>query len=769
MITEQEKAFFLSTAHTTLLLRVNEIGKVVTEHYGARISPQGAAPMFAKHGQTNGRTIVYDAKKDPLLSLNDIASDFSTPLKSDQRTPSIRIESEKSYVYDFCYVSHEIKEPSKMEGYPTPRGASEELVIYLEETKLPVALELHYLVYEEADVIGRYVRIINKGERIVLRKVASMQLVLEDEGYKGECFYGNWAGEFQESEFELGYAKVSFGSDSGSSGDYHNPLFLLKKENCSLRHGECYGFNLVYSGNHLAEIEKDSYGKVRVIQGISPSFFAYPLEHDESFLTPMAVLTYSNEGINGISHHFHRFVNSCVVPERFAYKDRPVCFNNWEGTYMKFDEGKIKSLAKKAASLGVELFILDDGWFGHRDDDKSSLGDWTVYKKKLTHGVEGIASYVHKLGMQFGLWFEPEAISEDSELYENHPDWAIKDGIHDPSYGRNQLILDLTRADVRDYLFDAMSKIIVEAKVDFVKWDYNRTFSDLPADGTFCHRYILGLYELLERLVAAFPDLLMENCASGGGRNDLAMFSYFPQGWVSDDTDSFERAKMQMAMAIGYPQSVMSNHVAAKTSNQMLRKTSFGTKFDVASIGILGYEMDIHDLDPIDEKEIKAEIELYKKYRHTLQFGEYDLLSKFEQGKQIIEVHDDKAALVNYVNFLQTPHPPMASLPLTGLDPEATYSYRVRKEDLNFKNFGSLVNHLAPIHIKEEGKIINFISRRFGMGNEKFEGELKGDALNAGALKLGREWAAVGLDDTTRILFDFGARLYVFDKVEKKD
>lgn len=765
MITNIETAFFLSSAHSTLLVRVNEIGKVVTEHFGKKLAPKAPKPMFAIQGQTNGRTIVYDEAKNPLLSLNDISSDFSTPLKGDQRTPSILIESEESYVYDFVYESFEIREAEKMEGYPTPRGAKEELIIHCKETKLPVELELHYVVYEESDVFGRYIRIINHGEKeITLRKAASLQLCLEDEGYTGECFYGNWAGEFQIDDWKLGAHTVSFGSDSGSSGDYHNPLFLMKKRHCALTHGEAYGFNLVYSGNHRAEIEKDSYGKVRIIHGISPSFFVYPLKKEESFLSPMAVMTYSSEGTNGIAHHFHRFVNSCVVPERFSYVDRPICFNNWEGTYMKFDEGKIKSLAKKASSLGIELFVLDDGWFGHRDDDKSSLGDYNVYKKKLPHGIEGIARYVHKLGMKFGLWFEPEAISEESDLFKVHPDWAIVDGVHEPSRGRHQLILDLTKIEVRDYLYENMERIISSANIDFVKWDYNRTFSDLPADGTFCHRYILGLYELLERVTKRFPDLLMENCASGGGRNDLGMFSYFPQGWVSDDTDSFERAKMQRSMGLGYPQSVMSNHVAAKTSNQMLRKTSFGTKFDVAAIGILGYEMDIHDLDPIDEKEIKAEIEYYKQYRHTLQFGEWDVLSEFDCGKQITEVHDDDHAVVNYVNFLQTPHPSMANLPLVGLDEEADYAFKVRKEDINFHAFGSLINHITPIHIKEEGKLINFIARRYGYGNEKFEGTLKGDALNAGALKLGREWAAVGMDEETRILLDFGARIYSFDK-----
>ena len=431
---------------------------------------------------------------------------------------------------------------------------------------------------------------------------------------------------------------------------------------------------------------------------------------------------------------------------------------------MKFNESKLHTLAKKAADLGCELFVLDDGWFGKRDTDSSSLGDWNVYKKKLPHGITGISEYVRKLGMKFGLWFEPEMISPDSELMKAHPDWVVEDGIHEPSLGRNQLVLDLTKKEVRDFLFDALSNHLSTGALDFIKWDYNRTITDLPRNGAFCHEYILGLYDLVGRLTSAFPNVLFENCASGGGRNDLGMFCYFPQGWVSDDTDTFERANMQMEMAFGYPQSVMSNHVSAKTNHQMLRKTSFGAKFDVASIGILGYEMDVNDLDPIEEKEIKAQIEFYKKYRDTFQYGVYDVLDEPLHNRLIVEVHDENNAMVSYVNGKQTPHSGNESLPLVGLDPEATYAYQVRKETLSFKTFGSLVNQVSPIHIKEEGKIVNFISRIRGLDAEKLEGSAKGYTLNSGALQIGRQWCGTGYDDTTRILLDFGARLYAFEK-----
>ena len=476
----------------------------------------------------------------------------------------------------------------------------------------------------------------------------------------------------------------------------------------------------------------------------------------------MEVLTFSNEGVNGISHHFHRFVNLHVIPEPFSYVDRPVAYNNWEATYFKFSEAKIKGLMKIAADIGVELFVLDDGWFGHRDTETSSLGDWKIYKKKLPHEIKGLADFAHKKGMKFGLWFEPEMISVDSDLYAAHPEYAVSDGIHTPSEGRHQLLLDMTNPEARDYLFDCLKAVIGDAGVDYIKWDYNRIFADLPVSGSYAHDFILGTYALLGRLREEFPNLIMENCASGGGRNDLGMFSYFCQGWVSDDTDSFERAKMQQAMAIGYPQSVLSNHVAAKTSHQMLRKTSFGTKFDVAAIGILGYELDISALDPLDLKEIKAEIAYYKEHRHLFQFGQYDVLQELEEGALIVEVSDGKEAEISYVNFLQTPHPGIETLKPVNLERETTYVYKVRKEDIDFRRFGSLINMVSPVHMKEEGKLVNFISRRFGFGNEKFQGDIHGSMLLAGGLKLARQWAGVGMNDQTRILLDFGARIYRF-------
>lgn len=765
MIKQNGNLYLISTLATSLLLRVNDNGKVTTEYYGRRLKEDAdLRALLTRYGAPKGRSVIY-APAEPNLSLHDMPSDFSSPLKGDYNNPSIVLEGEATFLYDFVFASSRLGPVEKMKGYPTPHGGESELTLLLEDKSSQAELELHYLCFEKSDVIGRYVKIVNRASSpLHVKKAASMQLVLDDKGYELISYYGNWIGEWSKDLTPVSHFRYAFDSNTGSSCDYREPFFMLKRKSASHRFGEAYGFNLIYSGNHLEEVEMNSYGQIRIQNGISPLYFDAALMQGESFLTPLSVLTYSSEGTNGIAHRMQDFVRQSVLPKEWAAKPRPVLFNNWEGTYFKFDEAKILSLVKEAKRLGCELFCLDDGWFGKRNDDKSSLGDWFVNEKKLPHGIVGLAKKIHKLGLGFGLWFEPEAISPQSQLYQAHPDWAIKEPGHAPSLCRNQLTLDLTKPEVRDYIVASLSSLIGPAAIDYIKWDYNRVISDLPCrDGLFFHKYILGLYEVLERLREKFPALQMENCASGGARNDLGMFSYFCQGWVSDDTDSFQRAIMQANAGHALPPCVLSNHVAAKTSHQLLRKTSLGTKFDVAAMGTLGYELNLADLDPIDKKEIKAQIAFYKKHRDTLQFGTWDLLDEIEEGNRIVlELHSQEEALVSYVLGVQRPCVKQETLPLTGLHEEKVYFYRVRDELNDFRKFGGLINMVAPIHVKEEGKLINFIARRYGMEIEKFQGSLLGSALNADALRLPLLWSGTGVGPDVRVLGDFGARLYLF-------
>lgn len=768
MIKQIGNAFLFNGKSTSLLIRVNEVGKIVTEYFGSSLGDvDDVTPLLATFPTVAGRSVVYDEEKDPNICLNFIHNEFSTLNKGDFLSPSAIIVSEDSCTYDFTFSKAEIREPLPHPNCPSPYEAEEELVLTLEDKAMNVSSELHYITYKDSDVIGRYSTIINNGEKkIVLKKLASLQIGLLDKGYELISFYGSWGNEFKKNVDDVGHVRYSFDSVTGSSNDYHNPLFLLKEKTASYTHGGAYGFNLVYSGNHLEEIEMNSYNQIRIVTGISPHLFERTLSKDESFSSPIAIMTYSEEGTNGIIHSFHDFVNNHISPKGNAKKPRPIVYNDWEAILMDIKENKIKKLIDQSQKLGIELFVLDDGWFGARSDDQHGLGDWYTNKKKLPHDIKGLSDYAHKKGLLFGLWFEPEAINPASDLYKAHPDWAIADPYHRPSKGRNQWTLNLTKPEVRDYLYERLTTIIEEGGVDFIKWDYNRTMSDIPYNnGTFYHDYILGLYELLAKLREKFPTLWMENCASGGCRNDLGMFSFFDTAWVSDDTDSYERSLIQGGMLYGYPTSVMSNHVAAKTSNQMLRKTSYATKFDIASIGVLGYEFDITELDPVDEKEVKAQIAFYKEHRGVFQFGEIDILEEFEDhNRLVIEAHDGKKAVVLYANLLQKANPARTYLPLVGLDEEASYDYTVRPEGISLHKFGNLLNHVSPVKVHEESSFVNFLARIKDYPNEKFSGTLSGKALNADALRLAPEWAGDGISETTRLLGDFGARIYLFTK-----
>ena len=408
---------------------------------------------------------------------------------------------------------------------------------------------------------------------------------------------------------------------------------------------------------------------------------------------------------------------------------------------------------------------MDDGWFGNRNDDTHGLGDWTENLKKIPGGLKGLADHAKKLGMGFGIWMEPEMVNEDSDLYRAHPDWIIKDGFHQPLKSRHQWTLDLSKPEVQRYVVDSVCRVLGSADISFLKWDYNRNMCDLPADGAFQHEYILGLYAALKEIKERYPNVLFENCASGGNRFDLGMLSFFPQSWMSDDSDSFERMRIQSDASLGYPLSVMSNHVSAKTSNQLLRNTPLDIKFDVACFGVLGYELDINDLYPIDSEIIEKQVAYYKENRKVFQFGEYRVLRDFSEGElMMIQVTDGETTFVGQYNQIAQINAEEGFLLAHGLEPEAKYSYEVRPVKINLKKFGALANQIAPIHLREEGNIIGIISRHKAMDGEKDEGVVSGSALNAGAVKLARQWSATGYNDKVRLLGDFGGRLYKIKK-----
>ncbi len=513
----------------------------------------------------------------------------------------------------------------------------------------------------------------------------SLSVDLPDARWHRLQLSGAWARENHVVTGPLQPGRQSVGSDRGASSHQHNPFMALHRSTTTEDAGEAYGFSLVYSGNFIAEAEVDSNGTTRIRLGISPETFRWTLDPGGAFVTPEAVLVYTAEGFGAMSDAFHSLFRERLARGRWRDAVRPILINNWEATYFGFDEAKLLQIATSARDLGVELFVLDDGWFGERDSDDSSLGDWSVNRRKLPGGLDGLGTKVEALGLRFGIWIEPEMISERSRLFEAHPDWAIGVPGRPRTESRQQLVLDMSRPEIVDHLFEVLSSVFSSAPISYVKWDMNRTITEpfsraLPADrqGEFFHRYILGVYDLYRRLTTAFPEILFESCAGGGGRFDPGMLAFAPQAWTSDDTDAIERLKIQWGTSMAYPISSMGAHVAAVPNHQTGRITPIETRAAVAFFGAFGYELDPTALSDADRTAMAAQIAFYKLHRETFQYGRFARLrSPFEAGRgdtawMVIDP-DGSSAIVAYVKALNEPTPPNDRLRLRGLDPAATY------------------------------------------------------------------------------------------------
>jgi alpha-galactosidase len=767
MVNTENNYFLLSTKSASLLLHVTANKKVVTEYYGGRLTSLKEAPALTRNypcGQ--GTSLAYD-EANPQISLDYLNSDYSTAGRGDYCWPSLILSNKDGGVFDFLFDSFFVRKPQPIPSLPTPHGASEELVIVCVEAAMKATLILHYFIYESEDVIGRYVEIRNDNEfPLAISRAESFQLVIPNREYSLVTLYGSWANENNQEEVRIGHGRLVNESTSGLSSNRHNPFFLIKEKGADFEHGVCYGFNLVYSGNHEESLELDAFSSLHIQSGISPLYFRKTLVKGTSFATPMAVMTYSRKGSNGISHSMQRFVNDCVILPHYKDMVRPVVYNNWEATTFKFTKAKLIGLMKKAADLGVELFVLDDGWFGERDDDSHGLGDWKCNTKKIPGGLKALSDVADSLHLRFGIWMEPEMVNEDSKCFKAHPDWIIRDPLHTPLKGRHQYVLDLTKKEVQDFLFDSVNDVLSSADISYLKWDCNRPLSDFPnVPSSFFHDYVLGLYSVLKRVTDKFPDVLFENCASGGNRFDLGMLSYFPQSWLSDDTDSFQRYFIQSGAYLGYPLSVCSNHVAAKTSNQMLRATSLDSKFDIAAFGVLGYELDLNDLTAIDEKTIKGQIAYYKAHRELFQNGLFSELKSFKEGNVALwEVQKDGETILGRYEKFQEPAPEEAHLEGVGFDEGTIYHYVSREESIPLKKFGHLVNYFAPVHVSEDGLIMAELNKRKDMKSEVQEGDISGSALLSSGLFLNQEWSGTGLEKDIRLIGDFGGRLYFISK-----
>lgn len=633
------KTFTLQTARTTYQMRVDERGRLLHMYYGRKIGRGDLRELYppADHGFSPD---YYPCRLRRGVSPDVLPQEYTGCNVGDFRLSCLVVrDPDGAAGADFLYQSHEIA-PGKytLDGLPCAHdedSEAETLIIRLKDPVTGLVLELLYGVFAAQDILTRAVRLANEGSApLRLEKAASVCLDLPFGEWDLIHFHGRHAMERQTQRTPLPAAITTVSSTRGASSHHHNPFVILCDHNATEDHGLCYGMMLAYSGSYRMDMEVDQNGLTRLVGGLHDERFSWLLEPGESFTAPEALLCCTADGLTDLSHRYHAFLRRNICRSPFRYTRRPILINNWEATYFNFTTDTICRIAEKAASLGVEMMVLDDGWFGKRDDDNSGLGDWYVNEEKLPGGLRPLIERVNALGMKFGLWVEPEMVSEDSDLYRAHPDWALTLPGRTPAMGRNQLVLDMGRPEVVDYLTDRLSTLLAENHIEYIKWDMNRNMSDvysraLPPDrqGEAAHRYMLGVYRLLDRLTTRFPQVLFEGCAGGGGRFDAGMLCYFPQIWCSDNTDAIERLTIQRGTSFGYPVSAMGAHVSACPNHQTGRTVPLWTRAVVAMSGTFGYELDLGRLTDEECDQVRAQIETFKRYYDVIQNGAYYRLS----------------------------------------------------------------------------------------------------------------------------------------------
>ena len=673
---------------------ISYIMKVLPNHqmgqiyFGKRIQIPEDCSYFLETSSRPMSSCVFDT--DNRFSMEHIRQEYGVFGTSDYRMPATEVLQENgSRISEFCFREYRIQAGKpKLPGLPATYVENEEeaetLVIRLADSVTGLELELFYTIFAAGGILARSARFVNQGEQALhLQSAMSLCLDLPDSGYDMIQFSGAWARERYPKTRRLEQGIQSVGSIRGNSSHNHNPFMILKRPTADEFQGEAIGFSLIYSGNFLAQVEVDTYDTARVLLGIHPHCFDWKLDPSEEFQTPEAVMVYTDQGLNHLSQTFHRLYQKRLARGYWRDRVRPILINNWEATYFDFTEDKLVEIAEKARECGVELFVLDDGWFGKRCGEQAGLGDWVANPDRLKNGITGLAQRIEDLGMKFGLWFEPEMVNKDSDLYREHPDWIIQAPGRRNSHGRYQYVLDFSRKEVVDRIYEMMDKILSEAKVSYIKWDMNRSITEcysaaLPPDrqGEVYHRYILGVYDLYERLTSKFPQVLFESCASGGGRFDPGMLYYAPQCWTSDDSDAVERIKIQYGTSYCYPVSSMGTHVSVVPNHQINRITPLDTRANVAYFGTFGYELDLNTLTADEQEEVKGQIAFMKQYRQLFQFGTfYRLQSPFEHNTSawMVVSEDRKEAIVGWYRVLNGVNLPYTRLRLKGLTEDLPY------------------------------------------------------------------------------------------------
>ncbi len=690
----QSKTFHLYNQDLSYIIRIMANGQLENLYYGKKVHDKEDFSYL--HEEAFRSTTTYCMPEPSVLSMQHTRQEYPVYGTGDYRSPALTVIQENgSRIVDFEYVSHSIF-AGKKSLHPLPAtyvdsdDEAMSLEVTLHDAVMDTDLVLSYTIYENLPVITRSARFLHKGaETIVLDRALSASVEFVDYDYEMIHLAGSWCREryVKTRKLEMGIQSIQSLVGNASSSE-HNPFLALKRPSTTEHQGEVYGFSFVYSGNFLAQTEVTTHGLTRVMMGINPENFAWELQQGESFQTPEVVMVYSDQGLNKMSQTYHKLYRSRLTRGQWRDQPRPILLNNWEATYFWFNEEKLLDIARKAKDAGVELFVLDDGWFGKRDGDTSGLGDWYVNRDKLPGGISGLSEKIDALGLKFGLWVELEMVNKDSDLYRAHPDYLIGAPDRFEGHGRHQHVLDFSRKEVVDHIYEMVAKILRESKISYIKWDMNRYMSEpftrggSPADqGKMMHKYILGVYDLYDRLTKEFPHILFESCASGGARFDPAMLYYAPQAWTSDDTDANERTKVQYGTSFVYPLVSMGSHVSAVPNHQLNRTSPLDSRADVAYFGTFGYELDLNKLSDKENERVRKQIAFMKEHRQLIQVdGDfYRLVSPFEGNDTawMVVAPDKSEGIVGFYQRLNKVNAAPLRLKLAGLDPDKLYEVTV--------------------------------------------------------------------------------------------
>lgn len=794
MVKIEQRTILLETENHSYLMHADKAGNLLHLYYGPKIDLWEAdiSPLAPKHENPYGCTVIADPSL-PNLSLDDACLEVSSRGKGDFREPFVEITyADGSRASDFRFRSAEILAvkpmPQGLPGaYSEETQENQSVKITLQDQNSPTILELYYTVFADCDCITRFSCLKNPGNApVTVEKLMSVQLDFPESPVKILHFNGDWAREMQRNTTLLSSGRFVNASKGGSSSNKANPFLMIAQPEATETSGYCYAANLIYSGDHEESAEICGHGITRLLTGLNPSFLSWELAPGMDFYSPEAVITCSDTGYRGISRRMHTFVREHIVRGYWKHRQRPILLNSWEAMYFGVQERKVIKLAETAKKVGIELFVLDDGWFGKRNDDTSSLGDWFDNKEKLPGGLSGLSAKIKAMGLKFGIWVEPEMVNENSELYRKHPDWVLRNPNTNHALSRNQMVLDIAKQEVQDYIIEAMSDVFSRSQADYVKWDMNRNFSDIFSQGceiqqgAYSYRYMQGLYRILDTLTRKFPKILFEACAAGGNRFDLGMLCYMPQIWASDCTDAYQRAIIQNGYSYGYPQSTMGSHISASPNHQTLRKMPLETRFAIACGGVLGYECNLSDAKPEDLEEIKEEIILYKRWRQTLQFGQLYRLngsnalgwekpySQFDTDHvRWIIVSDDQAEAVGIVmQNRNLPNFGRRSFRSFGLKDSGLYHFYNRSRKYDVHRMGDLINTVAPTHIRQDSMLHHVISKFYKLPGEKEDYLITGSLLNRAGIMLAESFCGTGMNGNTAIYQDNDARLFFMEEID---